>query len=179
MGMLVALGAAVLVVVVLYVRERLTSSKLSKEVRMANDRIRMTMEAGDVVGWDWDLQTGRNVRFGNLRTNYAASGEPVRMTGIAADATDRMESEKTRSLLAAVVASCDESIVAAGLDGTIAAWNLGAHRIFGYTGAEAIGKPVTLLVPPELLGEEAQIIERIKAGERLERYETIRATKDE
>ena len=83
---------------------------------MANDRIRMTMEAGDVVGWDWDLQTGRYVRFGNLRTNYAASGEPVRMTGIAADATDRMESEKTRSLLAAIVArSVDhESLTVAG-----------------------------------------------------------------
>src|SRR5262249_15115172 len=59
----------------------------------------------------------------------------------------------------------------------IVSWNGGAQQIYGYTEAEAVGKPITILVPPELRDEENKILERLRAGERIEHYETLRITK--
>src|SRR5579862_4084348 len=80
--------------------------------------------------------------------------------------------------LAAIVESSDDAILAKNLDGTILAWNRAAQRIFGYSAAEIIGQPITLLVPPDRLDEENAIVERIKRGERVEHFETVRRTKD-
>jgi PAS domain S-box-containing protein len=90
------------------------------------------------------------------------------------------EREIQRSLaqMAAIVENSDDAIIGKTLDGVIRSWNTGAQRLFGYTPDEAIGKPITLIVPPTLLDEEQRILATLRRGERIEHYETTRVTKD-
>jgi len=81
------------------------------------------------------------------------------------------------ALMRAVVESSDDGIISKDLNGVITSWNAGAQRIFGYTEAEVIGQPITIIIPPELHGEERQVLQRLRAGERIEHYETVRLTK--
>jgi PAS domain S-box-containing protein len=83
----------------------------------------------------------------------------------------------TQSRLAAIVGSSGDAIISKDLDGIITSWNGGAQRLFGWTEAEAIGKPVTILIPPELLHEEREILSRLRAGQRIEHSETVRVSK--
>ncbi|HLM58306.1 MAG TPA: PAS domain S-box protein [Pyrinomonadaceae bacterium] len=80
--------------------------------------------------------------------------------------------------LKAVVESADDAIITKTLEGIITSWNPGARRIFGYTADEVVGKPVTILIPEDHLDEEPTILARIRAGERVEHYETVRVRKD-
>lgn len=80
--------------------------------------------------------------------------------------------------LNALIESAEDAIISKTLDGIISSWNKGAERIFGYTAEEAIGKPVLILIPPDHQNEEPAILGRIRAGERIEHYKTIRRTKD-
>jgi PAS domain S-box-containing protein len=79
---------------------------------------------------------------------------------------------------AAIVASSDDAIIGKSLDGIIESWNEGAQRLFGYTAREAIGQPATLLIPDERHDEEPHILGRIRRGERIDHYETVRRRKD-
>jgi len=92
--------------------------------------------------------------------------------------TDLNGPELARYWLAALIESADDAIISKTLDGIITSWNPGAERIFGYTADEAIGKPVTMLIPPDHPDEEPAILARLRKGERIEHYETIRVTKD-
>ena len=83
-----------------------------------------------------------------------------------------------RSRLAAIVESSDDAIVSKNLDGVITSWNRGAERLFGYTEGEAVGQHITLLIPANLRQEEATILERLRRGERVEHFETVRKRKD-
>src|SRR5690349_12112499 len=80
--------------------------------------------------------------------------------------------------LAAIIESADDAVISKTLDGIITSWNHGAQRIFGYTADEVIGKPVTILIPPGHEDEEPAILARLRAGKRIEHYETIRVRKD-
>jgi PAS domain S-box-containing protein len=80
--------------------------------------------------------------------------------------------------LAAIIESSDDAIVSLDLDGVIATWNGGAERLLGYAASEVIGKPVAMLIPPDREGEERQILCRIRRGERIAHYRTIRRRKD-
>jgi PAS domain S-box-containing protein len=84
------------------------------------------------------------------------------------------ESEQQSRWLAAIVESSDDSIISIDLDGIITSWNKGAERIFGYLAEEVIGNPVTILIPRNRQDEEPTILERIRRGERVEHYETVR-----
>lgn len=86
------------------------------------------------------------------------------------------ESEKFR--LAAIVESSDDAIISKSLDGTVLTWNKGAERIFGYAPEEIIGQKISVIFPKELYKKEEQVIERIRRGECISTYETIRKTKD-
>ncbi|HTV29043.1 MAG TPA: PAS domain S-box protein [Xanthobacteraceae bacterium] len=94
------------------------------------------------------------------------------------DVTARKEAEASNSRLAAIVEYSDDAIVMTDLSGNITDWNNGAQRIFGYSGEEIIGNPITLLVPADRQNEEANILERIRRGERVETYDTTRQRKD-
>ncbi|MGE3930472.1 MAG: sensor histidine kinase, partial [Hyphomonadaceae bacterium] len=90
----------------------------------------------------------------------------------------RRSAEDVRQKLISIVENSDDAIISKNLDGVIVSWNKGAERVFGYTAEEIVGKPVTTLMPPELQGEEPGILRRIRSGERIEHYETIRVRKD-
>jgi len=89
-----------------------------------------------------------------------------------------VELSRLDSYYAAIVESSDDAIISKNLDGIIQSWNNGAQRIFGYTADEVIGKSVTILIPEGLVNEEPAIIGRIRRGERIDHYETIRKRKD-
>ena len=79
---------------------------------------------------------------------------------------------------AAIVASSDDAIVSKDLNGVVTSWNAGAERLFGYTAAEIVGRPITVLIPEERLDEEPGILDRIRRGDRIDHYETVRQRKD-
>ncbi|WP_298334038.1 PAS domain-containing hybrid sensor histidine kinase/response regulator [Asticcacaulis sp.] len=87
------------------------------------------------------------------------------------------EAQHQSALLAAIVASSDDAIVSKTLDGIITTWNAGAERIFGYTAAEAVGQHITLIIPPDMHDEEYVIIGKVRSGQRVEHFETVRRTK--
>lgn len=99
-------------------------------------------------------------------------------TVIIRDVTERKRAEEARFRHAAIVESSDDAIISLDLDGTILRWNIGAQRIYGYTEAEALGQRISLIVPPEQPDEERGFLRRVRAGERIEHYETIRVTKE-
>jgi PAS domain S-box-containing protein len=80
--------------------------------------------------------------------------------------------------LSAIIESADDAVISKTLDGIITSWNFGAQRIFGYTAEEVIGKPVTILIPADHADEEPTILARLRAGDRIEHYETVRVRKD-
>jgi PAS domain S-box-containing protein len=80
--------------------------------------------------------------------------------------------------LAAIVECSDDAIIGKNLDGIISSWNRGAERLFGYTAQEAIGQHITLIIPPERIGEESMILEQLRRGQRVDHFETIRMCKD-
>ena len=97
--------------------------------------------------------------------------------GSCVDITERKANELAQARIAAIVESSDDAIVSKDLNGIIRSWNQGAQRIFGYTEEEAVGKPITLIIPPELHDEEKEILRRLRRGERLEHFETTRINK--
>jgi two-component system CheB/CheR fusion protein len=123
----------------------------------------------------------------DLLSNVTVLEQPVRVTTLisalrAALKARRRQYElrdqiEAQALLAAIIQSSEDAIISKTLDGTIISWNAGAERLFGYTAAEAIDKPITLIIPPERLEEEPAIIERLVRGERIEHFETVRVAK--
>jgi PAS domain S-box-containing protein len=87
---------------------------------------------------------------------------------------DKTDQLMTARLLAAIVESSDDAIVSKSLDGTIRSWNAGAQRLFGHSAEQAVGRHISLIIPPERLAEEDCIVERLKAGERIEHFQTER-----
>jgi PAS domain S-box-containing protein len=86
--------------------------------------------------------------------------------------------EETTGLLAAIVASSDDAIISKNLDGIINSWNKSAERIFGYSAEEAVGQHITLVIPPDHYPEEADILARLRRGERVDHFHTVRRRKD-
>ena len=91
---------------------------------------------------------------------------------------ERQQAGRSLARLAAIVESSDDAILSKSRDGIIQTWNAGAERLFGYRAAEVIGQPVTLLQPPERIQEEAEILDRLLSGQRVEHLETVRVAKD-
>jgi PAS domain S-box-containing protein len=105
-------------------------------------------------------------------------GKPVRMTGLATNVTERKRAEEERRLLAAIVSSSEDAVVSKALDGTITSWNRAAERIFGYSADEAVGRSIRLIMPPEKQDDFVGILDRVRRGEKVEHYETLRRRKD-
>jgi two-component system CheB/CheR fusion protein len=94
------------------------------------------------------------------------------------DLSEMKAAQQTKSRLASIVQSSNDAIISVDLDGVITTWNTGAHRLFWYAAAEAIGMSVTALLPPDRENEEPEILIRVLAGEHIEHYETVRRRKD-
>lgn len=107
-----------------------------------------------------------------------ASGMPISVFGVAADVTRRKEDERFHAHMAAIVESSDDAIISKSLEGIIQSWNVGARRIFGYTADETVGRSILMLLPPERHHEETAILSKLRAGERIDHYESVRVTKD-
>ena len=106
------------------------------------------------------------------------SGATVGAVLVFRDVSERKATDLARAHLAAIVESSEDAIVSKTLQGIILSWNKGAERLFGYTATEAIGQPITMLLPPERRNEERQILARIVCGDRIEHFETVRLSKD-
>jgi PAS domain S-box-containing protein len=141
------------------------------------------------------LQQGTNVALANHTVLIARDGTERPIDGSAApmrdasgamvgavlvfrDVSARKWAEQSRTLLAAIVDASDDAIISKTLDGVIRSWNAGAERLFGYTAGEAVGHPITLIIPPELQDEERTILGRLRRGERVDHFETVRVARD-
>lgn len=111
-------------------------------------------------------------------TPIATPNAPPSACCFTLDVSDRVAAERTRSLLAAVVESSDDAIVTKDLSGVVTSWNAGAQRLFGYTAEEAVGRNISLIIPPDRLGDEDLILSRIGRGEFVPAFETMRRRKD-
>jgi PAS domain S-box-containing protein len=109
---------------------------------------------------------------------HDVSGRVVGASKVAHDVSDRRLYQISRAHLAAIIDSSDDAIVSKTLDGIITSWNPAAERMFGWTAAEAIGKHITLIIPRERHAEEEGVLARIRRGERIEHFDTVRITKD-
>ena len=107
-----------------------------------------------------------------------AAGRVIGASRVSRDITRRKEAERTTGLLAAIVDCSDDAIISKNLDGVISSWNKSAERMFGYAAREAVGQHITLIIPAARREEEASILERLKRGERIDHFETLRVRKD-
>ena len=114
----------------------------------------------------------------NIRPLTNRQGEITGAINCFYDVSERKEAERARARLAAIVESSADAVISKDLNGIIMTWNRGAERLFGYTEQEAVGQPITILIPADRLHEEPGILEAIRRGERIEHYETIRRHKD-
>ncbi|HWI38794.1 MAG TPA: PAS domain S-box protein [Burkholderiales bacterium] len=108
------------------------------------------------------------------------SASPVATGGVAVyfrDITELKRREQAQARLAAIVESSEDAIISKSLDGVIESWNEAAARMYGYTAEEAIGRSILMVIPPERHGEEADSLARLRRGERIEHYDTVRRRK--
>jgi PAS domain S-box-containing protein len=134
--------------------------------------------------WEGELKF-RNFETGaqipvlyNIFPVRALSGEIVAYGTVTRDLSEAKFAEQGTRSLASIVESSDDAIVSKSLDGIITSWNKGAERVFGYTPQEAIGRPITMLIPEDRQSEEREILTRIRRGERIDHYETVRQRKN-
>jgi PAS domain S-box-containing protein len=112
------------------------------------------------------------------RPLHDVEGRIVGGINVLLDITERKQAERTTGLLAAIVDCSDDAVVSKSLDGVITSWNNGAERMFGYTAGEAVGQHISLIIPQDRWDEETGILERLRRGERIEHFETVRVRKD-
>ena len=132
--------------------------------RYESTRLTNTSERVQITGAICALEDNNGAVIGALR--------------IERELTMKGAGDEARSRLAAIVESSDDAIVSKNLDGIITSWNQAACRMFGHTPEEMIGQPILKIIPPDLHAEEAEILRKIRAGERIEHYETRRLRKD-
>ncbi|VVO69654.1 hypothetical protein PS838_01231 [Pseudomonas fluorescens] len=109
---------------------------------------------------------------------FAANGKLLGAVNTLVDLSEQTMADESSARHNAIVESSDDAIIAKDLNGTITNWNLGAQHLFGYTADEVVGKSVTMLIPLDRKDEEPDILRRIRNGERIEHYETVRRRKD-
>ena len=142
---------------------------------------------GRAVGTIWVVSHDETKRFDaeDLRvmtslSKFAAAAYQTLLSANARDvANDALqETATTAQRFSFIVESSDDAIISKTLDGVITSWNAGAERIFGYSAEEALGQYITVLIPPDRIGEEARIIESLRRGQRVPPFDTIRLRKD-
>jgi len=116
--------------------------------------------------------------FANAITGVVENGQLLRIWGTRRDITAQKEAEQERAYLAAIVEWSDDAIISKDLNGIVRSCNAAAERMFGYSRAELVGRPVRLLIPADRQAEEDDILRRLRRGERIDHFQTVRCTKD-
>ena len=122
-------------------------------------------------------EIGRRTMLLNARRVLSPTGQPVLILLAIEDITARRRADEAIRQLGSIVEGSEDAIVSKTLDGEITSWNRGAERMFGYSADEVIGKPITVIVPPDRRAEEADILTRLRRGEAVQ-HETVRVRKD-
>lgn len=113
-----------------------------------------------------------------LRTQRRTMELQMTNEALQTEIAERKQAEETVRQIAAIIASSNDAIIGKTLEGIITSWNKGAERLYGYTAAEAVGQPITLLLPPDRLDEGQWLLEQVRRGERIDHFETERLRKD-
>src|SRR4029453_3355887 len=122
---------------------------------------------------------GSRVYFRPLPTPlHDESGNLIGAINVLVDISEGKQAEMAAVRLAAIVQSSDDAIISKDLDGIIMSWNAGAERIFGYTEAETIGRSIRIIIPPDRQHEEDEVLRRVRAGDYVEHFQTVRRRKD-
>jgi PAS domain S-box-containing protein len=153
----------------------------SDDVQRVSDAIQQAIVTGEKCVLEYRVQkTDGTVHWLEVHGQclYDETGKPQRMPGVAVDISDRKRAELASGHLAAIVESSDDAIISKNLDGIITSWNVGAERLLGYSAEEVVGKSVTILIPENRQKEEPDILARLRRGERVEHFETVRRRKD-
>ena len=178
--------------------EQAASQPLDAVFRIVNEETRLPVESPAVRALREGVIVGLTNHTALIRKDGSErfiddSAAPIRndrgeVSGcvlIFRDISDRRRLEQTAvsrlrdaRLLAAIVESSDDAIVSKSLEGVIQSWNVGAERIFGYPASEAVGRHISLVIPPERIGEEDRIIASLRAGQRVDHFETERVRND-
>ena len=120
-----------------------------------------------------------SIRHVRIDSNlFVRNGSVIHIRCFVTDITEKKHAEQALFRLAAIVESSEDAIVSKDINGIITTWNNSAERIFGYTSDEIVGRSITLLIPPELQAEETLILARIRAGERIDHFQTVRLRKN-
>ena len=106
------------------------------------------------------------------------TGKPLRLVGTVQDLTERKKAELALAQLAMIVESSEDAISSVALDGKIVSWNKGAERLYGYSESEAVGQSIGIISPPDRPGEISKLLDRLRKGERIAAFETVRIGKD-
>jgi len=141
-------------------------TRLGRGENVRNCRARMRCKDGSI----------RRVLINS--SGYFEDGKFVHSRCFTRDITEHKWAQDADALLSAIVDSSDDAIISKDLNGVITSWNKSAERLFGYMPSEAVGRPITMLIPPDRLDEEPKILDRLKHGERVDHFETIRVRKD-
>jgi PAS domain S-box-containing protein len=138
--------------------------QLRAEGRLRNVEARFRMRDG-------------SIRIGLASAELIEIGGEQCLLSVTSDITELKQAEEARFRHAAIVESSDDAIISKDLDGVILSWNAGAQRIFGFTEAEAVGQSIAIIIPSELCDENNKFLHLLRAGERIEHYETLRVAK--
>jgi PAS domain S-box-containing protein len=151
------------------------------ELHPDEDRILGKVRAGERIDHYETIRIRKNgERFPILATISPIKDETGKIVGtakVARDISDRARNDQSRFQLAAIVDTADDAIVSKDLNGIVRTWNLGAARMFGYSSEEMVGQPILRLIPEELHYEEDEILRKLRAGDRVDHYETVRVKK--
>jgi PAS domain S-box-containing protein len=152
------------------------------ELHHEEDRILSKLRAGERIHHHETLRLKKNGEIFPISLTISPvrdeMGQIIGASKVARDISDRVKLDDSRFRLAAIVDSADDAIVSKDLNGVVKTWNQGAYRMFGYSADEIVGQPILKLIPEELHYEEDEILRKIRAGDRVDHYETVRMRKD-
>ena len=149
------------------------------DVQDAKESLRRLLAGGTLRDHDTVLRcSDGSTRHVRIAANAQwDAGKLIHSRWFIRDVAHERLAESARAHLAAIVESSDDAIVSKTLEGIIRSWNRAAERLFGYSAEEAVGQPITLIIPPERVSEEQEILARLRRGERIDHFETVRVGK--